>query len=197
MNDSMTSRQIRRFLKNHAVSLYFVLTVGTQFLLVWLVSNELVPNAEKVYAARILFPLVYALGLAWLTDGFAGLSKLIKPLFRWKVHIGWWVFAVFWLTAFAITMLMVKDVITGQGLRWIPLNFADFKDMELVRLIVIVSIIEEVAWVGFATSRLARTMTPFCASLVTGLFWWSWWVPVVAYGEGVIPGLPIPILAVH
>ena len=191
---SQTSR-LRTFCNDHAVSLFIMLTLGTQYLFIWMRAAEVVP--AKLYILRFFPPLFYAFGLAWLTDGFKGMRDLLQPLFRWKVHIGWWVFAIFWLTAFAILLLAVQNLVLGKGFIAIPLDFTDVSRFQVIKLIFMVSIIEEIAWIGFATKRLCKDMTPFCASLVVGAFWCCWWMPVIVYGDGVIPGLPIPILFVH
>jgi len=185
----------RSFCSNHAVSLFIMLTLGTQYLFIWMRAAEIVP--ESLYILRFLPPLAYALGLSWLCDGFKGIRDLIQPLFHWKVSIGWWIFAVFWLTAFAIGLLVVQNLVTGRGFAAISLNFADVSRFQVIKLIAMVSIIEEIAWIGFATKRLCKDMTPLCASLVVGAFWCCWWMPVIVYGDGVIPGLPISILFVH
>ena len=190
-----TLNRFRTFCSDHAVSLFIMLTLGTQYLFIWMRAAEIVP--ESLYILRFLPPLVYAFGLAMLCDGFSGLRDLVQPLFRWKVHIGWWIFAVFWLTAFAIGLLVVQNLVLGKGFVAIPLNFEDVSRLQVIKLIAMVSIIEEIAWVGFATKRLCKDMTPFCASLVVGVFWCCWWIPVIVYGDGVIPGLPISILFVH
>ncbi|MGK0184510.1 MAG: hypothetical protein ACI9R3_000282 [Verrucomicrobiales bacterium] len=187
--------QYRTFCRDHAVSLFIVATLGTQYLFIWMRAADVVP--ENFYIFRFLPPLFYALGLSLLCDGFEGIRDLIRPLFRWRVHIGWWIFAVFWLTAFAILLLVVQNLVLGKGFAAIPLNFADVSRLQVLKLIAIVSIIEEIAWIGFAMKRLCKEMTPFMASLVVGAFWCCWWVPVIVYGDGVIPGLPISILFVH
>ena len=188
-------QRFRDFCNTHAVSLFLTLTLGTQYLFIWMRAANVVP--EQLYILRFLPPLLYAVGLAMLCDGSKGLLDLIRPLFRWKVHIGWWVFAIFWLTAFAIALLVVQNLVMGKGFVPIPLNFTDVTRFEVIKLIAMVSIIEEIAWIGFATKRLCKDMTPFAASLVVGVFWCSWWVPVIVYGDGVIPGLPVSILFVH
>ena len=187
--------RFQRFCSAHAVSLFIMLTLGTQYLFIWMRAADVVP--EQLYILRFLPPLAYALGLSLLCDGSKGILDLIRPLLRWRVHIGWWMFAIFWLTAFAIALLAVQNLVLGRGFAAIPLHFTDVTKFQVIKLIVMVSIIEEIAWIGFATNRLSKDMTPFSASLIIGIFWCSWWVPVIVYGDGVIPGLPISILFVH
>ncbi|TNE39983.1 MAG: hypothetical protein EP348_02800 [Alphaproteobacteria bacterium] len=115
----------------------------------------------------------------------------------WKISIWWYLFAGFWLMAFAILILFFKNLMNGEPFTAIPLTFTMFDNFKLLKGIFLASIIEEIVWVGLILTALQKWFPPLAASFILGIFWYLWWVPIIIYGEAVIPNLPVAILWFH
>lgn len=185
---------------------FLVLCLVGQYALVGAVAYGFMP--KKLYAARIFGPLVAAMIVAYWTYGRAGWGKLFSSLFKWRCHWGWYVFALVWLTIFTLSMLVLENLVMGRGFAPIPFDFTNTNpfsanpeqaaaSVSILRGSLLTAIIEEIAWVSLCMMLLTRYFTHLVASLITAVFWCSWWIPVILYGDGVIPGLPIPVLFIH
>jgi membrane protease YdiL (CAAX protease family) len=141
--------------------------------------------------------LVLAMGFSFIRFGFQGIVNLVKPMFVWRVALRWYLFAIFWLAIFAIAILFLKNLFSGDAFRPIPLTFTIFTNFSLIKGIIINSIIEEVVWVGLVLTILQKQFSVFVSSQILAIFWCLWWIPVIIYGRSVIPGLPLSILWFH
>ena len=136
-----------------------------------------------------LFVIVFAI------RGRAGLAEILAPLFRWRVHPKWYLFAVLWPVVIGLLVLGIKILTT-------EFRFADlsFETRLLMRpgilfTVAFGALVGEIVWVSYSIQRLSRFMTVFVASLVVGAFWTLWWMPMAYFDYGIVPGLePLPLL---
>ena len=70
-------------------------------------------------------------------------------------------------------------------------NFAIASRSDVVRTVLISSLVGEIVWISYAIRRLSGRFTPYVSALIVGVVWTAWWVPMVFYNIGVIPNLPL------
>jgi membrane protease YdiL (CAAX protease family) len=176
--------------------LFPVGAVVIQAVFVYCIANGILP--DRFYPmGRFYLLLLLAFLFALLRSGPQGIVDIIKPMLVWRVSIGWYLFAIFWLAFFALGILFIKNLIDGDPFKTIPLTFNIFNNYLLIKGIVLNSIIEEIVWVGLILIMLQKKFSILMASQILAIFWYLWWVPVILYGEAVIPGLPLSILWFH
>jgi membrane protease YdiL (CAAX protease family) len=123
----------------------------------------------------------------WLTaraDGRAGALALLRRLLAWRVGARWYLFAAGYMAAIKLTVALVHRVATGAwprfgGEAWYVLLLA-----MVVSAVVGGPLGEEIGWRGYALPRLAERVGLARASLLLGVIWAGWHLPVFF-----IPGL--------
>ncbi len=134
-------------------------------------------------------------GLVALFRGRAGARGLVQAMAVWRVAPGWYLLAAAWAPLLCVTTLLTKGLSTGfQVLR---ADLGIFTQPAALMMILTGSVIGEIVWVSYAIDRLAGRFTVLVASLIVGVFWTLWWMPIVYLGVGVIPGLPFGALLVN
>ncbi|WP_373085091.1 type II CAAX prenyl endopeptidase Rce1 family protein [Sneathiella sp.] len=180
----------------HNIWVFLLCVVGTQAVFVYGVANGYL-SVDHYPMGRFYILFILATIYTVLDRGIGGIWDLIRPMLVWRVSIWWYVFAITWLTVFALAILFVKNLINGNGIVAIPLTFTMLNNFPLLKGIFLASIIEEIVWIGLILTVLQKRFTPLVSSQILGVFWYLWWVPVILYGQAVVPGVPVSILWLH
>lgn len=120
----------------------------------------------------ILGPLIAAMVLAWREGGAAGVRALLLPLLRWRVHPGWYMMALVVPGALLALVLLGLNAAGRTG------NVVYFPVHGAIGFALVISLVEEVGWRGFALPRLQRRFGPFAASTLLGALWYLWHWPM-------------------
>ncbi len=164
-------------------SLYFFLIT---FLITWGCHIPYVASIKGILPFRppvaLLFlgvfgPLIAALFLTAYYSGMEGVKGLLKKFLIWKVSWKWYAIAL--LTAAAIRFAGLEILAVFEG----PLPGVTFVDpavllLSLPQWILIVPI-EEIGWRGYALPRLQTKFNALNASLILGILWGTWHVPLM------------------
>jgi membrane protease YdiL (CAAX protease family) len=137
---------------------------------------ELGPVAAVVAALGAYTPSVIALWLTNRSDGRAGVEALVARVFRLRVAVRWYVFAAGYMVAVKLVVALIHRGATGVWPR-----FGDEPwFLMLVALVVSTPFQagEEIGWRGYALPRLASRMGLARASLLLGLVWAVWHLPL-------------------
>lgn len=129
-------------------------------------------------------PSLVALALTTRAEGRAGATALLRRLTVWRVGAQWYLFVLGYMACIKVAAAVVHRVIEGTWPR-----FGHESWYTIVMAIVMAGIIggplgEEIGWRGFALPRLAARIGLARASLVLGIVWGCWHLPVFF-----IPGL--------
>jgi len=173
---------------------FFLLT----FALTWLLQipgvlaqRGLLPGDPAHYlplAGLGLFgPLAAAVFLTWREGGSAAVRALVAPLLRYRVHAGWYLAALVLPAGFLSLVLWLLNSAGRHG----PTAYLPSGSALLFGLVV--SFVEEVGWRGYALPRLMERFGGFAASVVLGVAWYLWHLPMFA-GQGVPPNLFLVML---
>ncbi len=168
------------------------LIVLSNVAMVLAVSQGWVRAGIYIFGRFFLLGAVLAAGV-FLFRGWKAPFALLKPMLVWRINPLWIPFAIAWPQVLGALVVLGKGVLLGTGLSEfdkVTLDVAFHK--HIFPNIVVGAFVGEIVWVGYAISRLRKNMTTAVAAIVVGLFWASWWAPVVIYGVGVIPGIPLP-----
>lgn len=166
---------------------FFALTFAvtwTFFLAAVAWSRRLAPGASLGLGIQALIllgafaPAFVALALTARAEGRAGVRALLDRLFRWRVRARWYVFALGFMAAVKLTTALAHRVVTGAWPR-----FGDTPWVLLIAATVLSTVVggqsgEELGWRGYALPRLAARFGLGIASLVLGVIWASWHLPL-------------------
>jgi uncharacterized protein len=109
-------------------------------------------------------------------EGRAATRALLDRLFRWDVGARWYVFAVGYIPAIKLSAALVHRIVTG---RW-P-RFGDEAWYVMAIAIVFSTWVqagEEIGWRGYALPRLSARVGLAPASVILGVIWASWHLPL-------------------
>jgi len=170
--------------KRRPLAMYFILA----FVIAWLILSPGVASTLGLlnfeFDGTVLTilggigPLLAAIIVTKATEGNAGVRKIFRSMFNWKVKARWWAVAVLLLAGlFAVSAALgmltsgaAPDLSAG-----IYLNGANV--ISVVLLLLVGSFGEEPGWRGFALPNLQGRRSPMKATLILTFFWWLWHLP--------------------
>jgi uncharacterized protein len=124
----------------------------------------------------IFAPSLVALGLIAQAEGLAGTLVLLRRLLGWRVGAQWYVFAVGYMAAIKLAAALVHHVVTGAWPRFG--NEAWYVMAVAVVFSTPAQAGEEIGWRGYALPRLAERFGLARASVLLGIIWACWHLPL-------------------
>jgi membrane protease YdiL (CAAX protease family) len=181
------------FLRRHVVASFFGLT----FLISWgawicvdRLSLGLAGVGGLVAVLGAAGPALAGVACAGLAEGWKGIKELLHRLVAWRVS-GWAYLAVFAGPVVLVLLpLQLDALLGGEAPAWERMGQLPSLLPTLVSMLLIGGLTEEPGWRGFALPRLHRAHGPLAASLVLGILWGVWHIPIYT-----LPGLGNPLPA--
>lgn len=128
-------------------------------------------------------------------SGWKGLQELGQRLVRWRVNWKWYLFAFLpfgiYLLATALTGNLGSFRVTDNTLAAVLIQA---ETGFLVYLFLRGAMGEELGLRGFALPRLQKKTSPFWASVIIGIFWAGWHIPVLV-GRDIVSVIAFLLLA--
>lgn len=161
--------------------------VALAYLLTWpylaveaLASWDLIPFHLPVL---LLLPMGYgptfaALIVVGAMRGRAGIGALLRPLMIWRVGLRWYLVTLLGVGVLAALTLAIYRAIGGPLLERPPLSWALVGNALALFLIGGVLNGEEIGWRGFALRYLQARQSALVASLIVGVFWALFHLPL-------------------
>jgi membrane protease YdiL (CAAX protease family) len=144
-----------------------------------------------VFLLGVFAPALVALALSARAEGRAGALALLRPILHWRVRARWYVFAAGYVAAVKLTVALVLRAVTGH---WPQFGNVPWYLMAAALLVSTwVQAGEEVGWRGYALPRMASRMGLGPASLVLGVIWASWHLPLFFYPGADTAGQSFPV----
>jgi CAAX protease family protein len=189
---ALSTRQIIRFwgpltlcVRRHPLAVYVLLT----YALSWAYWIPLVMTSQVVRLGLpvtqfpgLIGPVIAAFAVTAVMNGRPGIQDLADRMFRWRVPVRWWLFAVG--TPFLLLAAALAVVFAGPGLPALK----DFGRMAglpqwgflfvWAMLVFVNGLGEETGWRGFALPLLRRRHRPLNASLLLVPIWAGWHLPL-------------------
>lgn len=177
------------------VALTFVLSWAA-----WLAAASL-PSAlrSSVFLLGTFAPAIIALLLASL-DGddargrrrqYDGALDLLRRIGRWRVGARWYLFAFTYMAAIKLLVALITRAVAGAWPR-----FGETRPVVMIVVIVLSTWAqagEEIGWRGFALPRLTRRFGLVGASLLLGVIWGVWHLPLFFVPGGDTYGQSFPL----
>jgi len=179
--------------KRHSLLLYFVLTylISWSFMVPVALSSRGWVNWEvpsTFYYLASYGPFVSAIIVTGLTEGAQGVRSLLGRLFKWRVELRYYAFAIGApLGLFALAVL-VNRLVSGTWPDLALLGEADYLPAltplgTLLLWLITYALGEETGWRGFALPHLQRNRSAASATLVLALMWALWHLPAFLFRD--------------
>ena len=170
--------------------LAFAITWGLQLPGV-LAQRGLLPGDPRSYlpfaGLGVLGPLVSATVLSFREQGSAAVKRLYAPLLQARVRWTWYVAALLVPGALLTGLLYVLNLAGRHG----PVGY--FPSLAALVFGLLMSVVEEVGWRGYALPRLQELWGKFAAAGLLGVLWYLWHIPMFL-GQGVPLNLVLVML---
>jgi uncharacterized protein len=170
-----------QLIRRHSLVTFFLLV----FILTWVVW---VPRASGaplglVGQAWTWAPAIAALLAAVLTGGRDTLRELGSRLVRWRVGWQWYLVVILGPAAFSVAVAGIYTLLGGSWAEAAPPAILQGQLLFLPLFLMILTLTdglgEELAWRGFALPRLLTHHNALVASLILGVLWALWHLPLV------------------
>ena len=128
--------------------------------------------------AAMVGPALGAFVVTRMVEGKQGTRQLLRRILRWRVGVQWYLIAVFGVPpVYFLAASLVLGTAPLEALieDW-PFLFTSYLP-KVVMVFLIVSLWEEIGWMGFALPRLQDRYGPLLASVVLGVLWALWHLP--------------------
>lgn len=162
------------------IALTFALSWGF-YALLWLISGGSEPIVEPGPIGAFGPPLAAAI-LTWRIHG--SLSPFWSKITRWRIGAGWWMAVL----VMPLAILAIGWVV--MAIRGLPLFPDTTPQLWLMPLFLVFMLLfgggqEEPGWRGFALPRLQAEMSALWASVIIGILWAAWHLPLFYFaGSG-------------
>jgi membrane protease YdiL (CAAX protease family) len=172
--------KITDWIRQHQVAVFFILTYLISWL-VWIPVALFIPSEESFHPLNFLGgfgPFLSALVVTWIAETGPGLRQWLKTIFKfrigWRWHLlAWFVFPLI-VALFQFSLYLLFG---GKS------DFSEAQSWYLYLLNVPITALfaggnEEPGWRGFALPKMLRKQTPITASLIIGVLWAGWHLPL-------------------
>lgn len=135
-----------------------------------------------------LGPLSASIIMTFLTDGGSGLRNLIARIFRWRVQYRYYIFAIFAPAGLFASAVILNRLILGNWPNLTLLGEVDYLPYltplgALALWLITFGLGEETGWRGFALPHLQKTRSATTATLLLGIIWACWHLPMFFYRD--------------
>ena len=173
--------QAKAIVSRHPILSYFVMT----YLISWggalLVALPTLSRGQQVsqltgmisFPIMLLGPSVTGITLTAVLDGKRGLRDLLSRLSRWRVGLRWYAVLLIPPSLILFELVFLRTLLSpAYTPRLYPLGLVYG---------VVPGFVEEIGWSGFLLPRLRAQIGSLPASLVLGVLWGCWHLPVIDY----------------
>lgn len=181
------------WITRYQILLFFLLTLTISWV-IWIPATSAKLNGETSALAPEGFiggiarwtPGLVAILLSFLLFRKAGVGYLFQAIKIWRVGLFWYIFALFFqmvIFYFGKTL----DTLLGNSYEVIsPLNSVYGSQATLMAPIVILfafpgAFAEELGWRGYVLPRLQNNLNALLSSIVVGIVWGAWHIPLLIY----------------
>lgn len=107
-----------------------------------------------------------------------GVRELLGRFLIWRVGIQWWGFALLFTVIPSVAALYLFSLFGGPTVDWSGLGPLYSVVPMILMLTIFAGMGEEFGWRGFALPRLQARYNALVSSLIVGVFWSLWHIPL-------------------
>ena len=166
----------------HPLVAYFVVTYAISWLGALLVAAPALLAGKTpsqtvglvMFPVMLLGPSLAGIILTGVVDGRAGLRDLFSRIGRWRVGPQWYLAALLIPPALILAVLLALRALVSPA-------FAPHLFPLGITFGVVAGLLEEIGWTGYAFPKLRARHGALAGSLILGVLWGLWHLPVVDY----------------
>ena len=176
--------------------LFFVLTFAITWTS-WTAARSFPALQVPLLYLGVFAPAFVALALTAQRERSAGVLALLRRLVEWRVGARWYLFAFGYMAAIKLTVAVIHRVAVGAWPR-----FGD-EPWFLMIAATIGSVVlggqtgEEIGWRGYALPRLAARFGFAGASVILGVIWACWHLPLFFFPGADTNGQSFPLYVIQ
>jgi membrane protease YdiL (CAAX protease family) len=188
---SKPSLQVREsIIRKYPLPVFFMLAIGLTW--IFMIADAL--GSQGILPFRLPLPLMIIMGymptlaaviVVGKTQGKIGVRALFRKLLIWRVGLRWYLFAIFGpAVIFVLGIVLYNVILPSADLPILSEQFHTGSSLQMVLSLVPMYIIytivngEELAWRGYATPQLQARYSALVASLVMGVIWTIFHLPL-------------------
>lgn len=195
------------WMKRNSIVSYFMIA----YIVSWSFEIPLALSYQGIIATQIpmwfhyfvaLGPLTAALIMTFLTDGSSGIRNLMARVFKWRLDVRYYVFVIFVPISLFAVACVLNRIFTGNFPNLILLGEVDYLPYltplgALGIWLITFGLGEETGWRGYALPHLQKTRSATTSTLILGILWACWHLPMFFYRDTYIQMgiLGFPMLA--
>ena len=173
---------------------FFVVTYAITWS-AWFAASMTPPEGPRwlLFLLGTCAPGFVALWFTWRKSGTSGVVAMLRRLIDWQVPARWYVYAVSYIVAIKLVVALVYRAATGM---WPP--FGE-EPLYLMIAATVASVVvggqagEEIGWRGYALPRLAARFGIGGASVLLGVVWAVWHLPLFFVAGATTAGQSFPL----
>jgi uncharacterized protein len=173
-------------LARHPLTFFFLMAFAFSWLAwsPWYLSEEgigLLPYPVSAFPwlalGIFLGPTLAAFIMTGVTEGRAGIRRLLRRIVLWRVGLRWYLFAFI-----GVPLVMTLGTILVPGglasLQFLGPGYVLAYPVTFIATLIIGGPLgEEIGWRGFALPRMQPLQGPLVGSIILGLLWGLWHLP--------------------
>jgi uncharacterized protein len=199
------SNHLVQIMRQHPLLFYFLIVFG----LTWAYELLVFGVLHIPFSSSLLWPLLLTLVgptlaaflMTAVTQGRTGILQLLRRYVRWHVGIPWYLVVLLGVPALLLITYLIQPG-AFSAFRLPELSFwLTYLIAYLLTLVFGGPLGEEVGWRGFALPRLQQRSGPLVGTLLLGVLWGLWHLPLFLFvpgyngaGTGFV-GILIPFVA--
>jgi len=163
-------------LSKYSLLIFFTLSFALMILGVSFKIFLSVPDIVS-QAISIWSPTISAVIMSGLLGGMPAVSKLLRGFTIWRVHLKWYLAALFLFIGpliFALFYIMLGFEHVGIDPSLTPVTLV----IAIMSTLYLGPLSEEAGWRGFALPRLQERFSALTSSVILGLIWACWHLPL-------------------
>ena len=169
------------FIERHPVASYFVSTLAISWIgalavaAPHLMRREPLPKLTGIlmFPAMLLGPCLAGITLTRIVDGEDGIWDLFSRMSRWRLPARWY-------AALLIPPILVLSVLFLLE-TFVSPAYAPNRFLAGIFFGVPAGLLEEIGWMGYAFPKMRSQKGALDASILLGLLWAVWHLPVINY----------------
>ena len=183
-------RGLRGLLARHPLVSFFVMAYALTWLAwsPWYLSEDgigLLPyDGESISdyvntIALIVGPTLSAFIMTGVTGGREGVRRLLRRIVLWRVGLRWYLFVLLGIpTIMLVSAVILPAALTSFKASAVPSTLVLYVVAGLFFLFAGGPFFEEIGWRGFALPRLQGLYGPLGGTLILGVLWALWHLPL-------------------
>jgi uncharacterized protein len=128
--------------------------------------------------------------------GGEGAKELFRPLLLWRVGLQWYLVALLGMAVLAGAAMVLLVQLDGISPDWAQLG-TWFIVVPIFLINLLSNVWEEIGWRGFALPRLQARYNALIASLVLGVLWAAWHLPLLLDPNNPMSDYPLYTLLIN